>query len=44
MDTLFQLIMGSSTTLDGPVIVRILIFCFLMEFIGLIFETIGRMR
>ena len=44
MDSLYQLIMGSSTSLDGPVIVRILILCFIIEFIGLIFETIGRMR
>lgn len=44
MDSLFQLLMGSSTSLDGPVIVRCLCLCFLIEFIGLIFDTIGRMR
>lgn len=43
MDSLVEMIMQGSTTLDGPAIVRLVILCLIIEFIGIIFSTIGRM-
>lgn len=43
MESLVELIMQGSTSLDGPVIVRLVILCLIIEFIGIIFSTIGRM-
>lgn len=43
MESLVEMIMQGSTTLDAPVIVRLVILCLLIEFIGIIFSTIGRM-
>ena len=42
MDSLVSLIMGSSTEFDAPVMIRLVILLFIIEFIGIIFNTIGR--
>ena len=42
MDSLVSLIMGSSTDFDAAVMVRLVIILFIIEFIGIIFNTIGR--
>ena len=42
MDSLVSLIMGSSTDFDAYVMVRLVIILLIIEFIGIIFNTIGR--
>lgn len=42
MDSLVSLIMGSSTEFDAFVMVRLVIILLIIEFIGIIFNTIGR--
>ena len=42
MDSLVSLIMGSSSDFDAPVMVRLVIILLIIEFIGIIFNTIGR--
>lgn len=42
MDSLVSLIMGSSTDFDAYVMIRLVIILLIIEFIGIIFNTIGR--
>lgn len=42
MDSLVSLIMGSSTDFDVYVMIRLVIILLIIEFIGIIFNTIGR--
>ena len=42
MDSRVSLVMGTSTEVDAPVMIRLVIILFIIEFIGIIFNTIGR--
>ena len=44
MESIYQLIMGNSTTLDGPVIVRLVILMMVMEFVSLIIGYLAQLR
>lgn len=44
MDPIYELIMQDSTTLDGPVIVRLVILMMVMEFVSLIIGYLSQLR
>lgn len=44
MDSLVDWIIGNSSNMDFTIIVRIVVFAFLVEFIGAIFDMIGRFK
>lgn len=44
MDSLVEWIIGNSSNMDSTVIVRIVVFVFIVEFIGCLFDLIGRFK
>lgn len=44
MDSLVDWILGNSSNMDLTIIVRIVVFAFIVEFIGSIFDMIGRFK
>lgn len=44
MDSLVDWLIGSSSNMDLTIIVRIVVFAFIVEFIGAFFDMIGRFK
>lgn len=44
MDSLVDWIIGNSSNMDFTIIVRIVVFAFIIEFIGCFFDMIGRFK
>lgn len=44
MDSLVDWIIGNSSNMDLTIIVRIIVFAFVIEFIGCFFDMIGRFK